>query len=53
MRRRQINRFRSRRYPENIRRACQQLPLPLRDLVGVNLKLGGPIGQRLVFAQRR
>ena len=38
--------------PEHIRSVCQQLPLPLRDLVGVNLKLCGQLGQRLVLAQR-
>jgi hypothetical protein len=46
-------RFRSRRYPENIGSPCEQLPLPIRYLIGVNLKLRGQFGQRLVLAQRR
>src|SRR5271167_440759 len=37
----------------NTSAVCKQLPLPLRELVGVNLKLCGQLGQRLVLAQRR
>ena len=39
--------------PEHIGRMFQQLPPPLRDLVGVQLKLRGPFGQCLVLAQSR
>ena len=53
MQRRQINRFGPLALPKNIGSACEQLPLPVRDLVGVNLKLRGQFGQRLVLAQRR
>jgi hypothetical protein len=44
MPRRQINRCRPRRAPENRGRVYEQLPLPVRNLVGVNLKLCRQIG---------
>jgi len=48
--RRQINRCGPRRSPKNIGSACEQLLFPIRDLVGVNLKLRGQFRQRPVLA---
>jgi hypothetical protein len=40
-------------FPKDARRALQKLALPLRDLVGINVKLLGQLGQSLLPPDRR